>query len=371
MSPRRLRARDSLLSCLLISASLALTAFPADAQSVSGRARSPWMIWSDSRSDDWNEARERVRAEEARPLMEALSRRSRDAEGSARAAYWLGLYHYGSGDPATAAPYFDLAAGGEDPEVARQARIWNAQCRQLLGGESEGATDSPPENLRDSFALRAAVSEADALVRAGHPLEALRSYLALEAEARALECLSWIYYRVGLILSASGTREGSSDWAPLAEWDPVVATSPERALIAKLRNQPRAVSAPRESAPFAEPVVAEAQPSVSAEPGEFPDSLFERPESMDEAPEPRQPSNAPSGYYALQLGAFRERDSARRAMEEFTARGLSVRLEQKTDAQGDLLHLIWLGRCATREEAESLARRLLQGIDYQIVTGNP
>ena len=84
MSPRRLRARDSLLSCLLISASLALTAFPADAQSVSGRARSPWMIWSDSRSDDWNEARERVRAEEARPLVEALSRRSRAAEGSAR-----------------------------------------------------------------------------------------------------------------------------------------------------------------------------------------------------------------------------------------------------------------------------------------------
>jgi cell division septation protein DedD len=370
MSLRRIRARDPLLGCLLITVSLAHFAIPAHAQSSRGGARSPWSIWSDSRSDDWNEARALVHAEQARPLMEALSRRTRDAEGSARAAYWLGLYHYGSGDPATAAPYFDLAATAEDPEVARQTRIWSAQCRQLLGAESEAAAASPPEDLRDPFDLRAAVSEADALVRAGRPLEALRSYLALEAEARALECLSWIYYRVGLILSASGTREGSSEWATLAEWDPVVATSPERALIAKLRNEPRAASAPRESTPFAEPVVTEAQRPVSAEPGEFPDSLFEQPESMEQEPEPPQPSNAPSGYFALQLGAFRERDSARRAMEEFTARGLSVRLEQKTDANGDQLHLIWLGRCATREEAEGIARRLLQGIDYQIVTGS-
>src|SRR5690606_5408757 len=275
----------------------------------------------------------------------------------------------------TAAPCLAPAAGAEDPAAAGQARVWKAQCRQLPGGESAAEAAPPPPQVRDSFDLRAAVSEADALVRAGHPLEAMRSYLALEAEARALECLSWIYYRVGLILSAADTRSGSSDWNTLAEWDPVVATSPERALIAKLRNEPRSVSTSRESTPFAEPVVAETTPVVSREPGEFPDSLFERaaPVEEEEAPVSRSepPPSAPTSYFALQLGAFRERDSARRAMEDFTARGLSVRLEQKTDANGDLLHLIWLGRCATREEAEGLARRLLQGIDYQIVTGSP
>ncbi len=105
-------------------------------------------------------------------------------------------------------------------------------------------------------------------------------------------------------------------------------------------------------------------------PGEFPDSLFEEPASGEEAPERTQGNDA-SGYYTLQLGAFRERDGARRAMEELTTRGLSVRLEEKTDASGDRLHVIRLGRCATREEAQAIADRLLEGIEYQIEMVKP
>lgn len=375
MIPVRLLNSWSRACCGLVlgGALLALSSMPAKGQRARDRTDSPWSLWSESGSDDWNEARRLVHANEARPIMEALARRSRDSEGSVRAAYWMGLYHYGSGDPALAATYFDLAAAGQEPEVARQARVWLAQCRQLAG-EAVDTKSAPPGELRDLFEVRDAVSQGDAAVRAGRPLDAMRAYLALEGDARRLDCLSWIYYRLGLILTAAGPNGGGGlDWDTLSEWDPVVATSPERALISKLRDAPRPSEAPRDSeTPFAEPVVEAFPNSVSPKgPGEFPDSLFPDADAgQDDEHEPIE-SSRESLIYALQLGAFRDRDSARRAMEQFTSRGLSVRLEQKTDPQGDRLHLIWLGRCETREEAQAIADRLLDGIDYQIVTGRP
>jgi cell division septation protein DedD len=255
--------------------------------------------------------------------------------------------------------------------------------------------------LDDLFDVREAMMRGDSLVRGGRPLDALRVYLALEGEARRLECLSLLYYRVGLIVGAAtasgGGRNGLLDWETLSTWEPVVASSPERALVAKLRRGPssRAVQDRASETPFAEPVVDARPTAVSpAGPGEFPDSLFpSQGTSLSETP---VSSEAPGGaetsgtletagrtrsgdsfrserssVYVLQLGAFRDRDGARRAMERFTSRGLSVRLEEKTEAKGERLHLIWLGRCESREEARALAERVLDGIDYEIVMGRP
>jgi cell division septation protein DedD len=393
--------RGVLLRLVSLGALLGAGATLALAQAPKQATGSPWTILSgESGSDDWREARAVVQAAEAQPLMEALARRGRDPQGAARAAYWLGLFHYGSGDPATAATYFELAAAGSDPEVARQAGIWTGQCRQLAG-KAAHAEGPVVGELDDLFEVREAMMRGDSLVRAGRPLDALRAYLALEGEARRLACLSLLYYRLGLIVGAAsasgGGRNGLLDWETLATWEPAVATSPERALVAQLRRAPGKAAQNRGSeTPFAEPVVDGRPSAVSPQgPGEFPDSLFPfeeqaygsgTPESGETlagagtsgAPETAsgarsEDSLRPQGslIYVLQLGAFRDRDRARRAMERFTVLGLSVRLEEQTDAKGERLHLIWLGRCESREEAHALAERVLDGIDYEVVMGRP
>ncbi|MEZ4653122.1 MAG: SPOR domain-containing protein [Candidatus Eisenbacteria bacterium] len=76
-----------------------------------------------------------------------------------------------------------------------------------------------------------------------------------------------------------------------------------------------------------------------------------------------------SSIYALQLGALSaSADCARDEMECF-ARGLSVRLEEKGRARPT--YVILLGRCGDLEEARRLADRLLHGIDFEVVTGQP
>jgi cell division septation protein DedD len=86
------------------------------------------------------------------------------------------------------------------------------------------------------------------------------------------------------------------------------------------------------------------------------------------SPAPEEPISPV--LYSVQLGAFRDRERARQEMERLVGRDLSVRLDRE-ESDGTLLYKIRLGRCASKEEAEDLARRLCRGLTWQVVRISP
>ncbi|MCA9729765.1 MAG: hypothetical protein KC729_18930, partial [Candidatus Eisenbacteria bacterium] len=117
----------------VFAAGLLASCFQSALAQTSGTRNVAPPLSGQAGSDDWKRARSLVHAAEAKPEMEALAHRDRDPRTAARAAYWLGLYYYGSGEPVNALSYFEMAAATNDPEIARPARIWSDQCRQLAG----------------------------------------------------------------------------------------------------------------------------------------------------------------------------------------------------------------------------------------------
>ncbi|MEZ4653121.1 MAG: hypothetical protein R3E12_05810 [Candidatus Eisenbacteria bacterium] len=68
-------------------------------------------------SDDWKRALlARRRSQTGDGSSRIVDRDPRTP--AARAAYWLGLYYYGSGEPVNALSYFGMAAATNDPEIA-------------------------------------------------------------------------------------------------------------------------------------------------------------------------------------------------------------------------------------------------------------
>lgn len=310
-------------------------------------------------NETWERARALARAAEAAPIMEQLARNERDPETGGKAALWLGLYRYGSGDATAALPYFERAASlNGDAETRRAGAAWAAQCRALLdpktlpepNGEALGPRSSP-------FELREILAHADASVREGRAQEALDAYLEVQGEAMSAGMLSLLYYRLGLVVQASvaaGAR--LVDPELLHEWEPHVAESAERALVVKLEEEGRLFEKPAE--PAVSEFVAPSEELVVTDEATLDTLAASTPESepQEEAP-----------HYVLQLGSFRDRDLARAEMERLVSRGLSVRLVPGTDREGNQVYRVWLGRGSTREEARALGDRLLQGLEYQIV----
>jgi len=180
----------------------------------------------------WEEARRLPSAADAALLMEHLAGRAQDPLYAARAALWLGHYHYGAGQIEAALQYFGRAGAVEDsPAVRPEAEFWVAQCRNLQGiaaGTPERATAAS-----DQPGLFTRLAELDGRLRLGDLDGALRGYLSLEGVARRARCLAPLYYRLGLVLHAGGGR-GTIDASITRAWAPSVSGSAERALVAAL-----------------------------------------------------------------------------------------------------------------------------------------
>lgn len=303
-------------------------------------------------------------AEDALPVMKDLADNQGDAETAARAAIWVGLYYYGGGSTRDALTWFETAEKRQaSAETRARSRFWVEQCRNLLGVDAagigeRGSAGSVPEVLAE-------LALGDSELRRGRAPQALKRYLAQEGDARRLGCLGPVYYRVALILATAPTmgRDAGIDLAAIRNWERNTMTSPERALAALLREEPDAVV----------PADSTLAPGTPAEDEPADAEVAER-DSTPASSAPREVS-APAGgargetvreVYAVQLGAFRDRDRARGEMERLTQRGLSVRLDRESSAEGDW-YRIRLGREATREAAERLAERVCGGLDYSVV----
>ncbi len=178
----------------------------------------------------WEEARRLPSAEDAAPLMAHLAGRAQDPLYAARAALWLGHYHYGAGQIEAALQYFKRAGAVDDsPAVRPEAAFWTAQCRNLLGLAAE-ATQVDPAAV-DQPGLFTRLAELDGRLRLGDLDGALRGYLSLEGVARRVRCLAPLYYRLGLVLQSGGGR-GSVDASITRGWASSVSGSAERALVA-------------------------------------------------------------------------------------------------------------------------------------------
>lgn len=178
----------------------------------------------------WEEARRLPSAEDAAPLMEHLAGRTQDPLYSARAALWLGHYHYGAGQIEPALQHFTraAAAGRDSPVVMPEAAFWAAQCRNLLGLPVGGSDEEEGPDAPSGLFRR--LAEFDGHLRLGDLDSALNGYLSLEGMARRVRCLAPLYYRLGLVMHAGGGR-GTLDASMTRGWASTISGSAERALV--------------------------------------------------------------------------------------------------------------------------------------------
>ena len=151
----------------------------------------------------------------AREVIEGLAGRGGDQVVAARAALWVGHFHYGAGDAETALTWFEKAreAGG-GPAERGEADFWVAQCRNLLGRVQES---EPGDRGRGVAAVLGRVARLDGELRVGRVESALRGYSDLEGDARRAGCLGPLLYRFGLAAAsgAAGRRPRLADAAGL------------------------------------------------------------------------------------------------------------------------------------------------------------
>ena len=344
--------------------------------------------------DDWSRAISKPVARDARSLMESILSRPEEPDYAARAALWLGQYEYTTGRVKTALPYFRQAASlSKDPDLRSQAAFWAEHCRGLFGESSGDPTAEP--SVEDSVLPSATIANAsqfmqalalgDAEIRAGRPRDALRRYLALEEDSRQLSLVGPLAYRVALVVAfarSAGESDPLFSWRTLDAWLPELARSPERGLITALRRRDETLPPPlsnRESkvatdfaelpgaAPKKRRVANRSFPAPDFSPPDSLQSDYRTPGKKTGRPERRESLSVRPVRYVIQLGAYRDRDMARREMERLTLRGLSVRLVPGETGRGDRVYRIQLGRPASRQSQEEFADRRLRGIEYQIV----
>lgn len=359
------------------------------------------------------EAREEMAAATARARMERILASDDDADVSAEAGIWLGQYEYALGRVGSAHGFFARAAQlATDRGLRARAEFWTAHAANLLGPErGRGAEGAPVSEARDveagrgpagilgsagSYELLAEIARGDAEVRSGDLQAAVRLYLEAEGRARATGWLGPLAYRTALTMTTAregGAKSSLFDTETLTGWDDDLAASPERGLVfAAVRAGEKVEDSPAgEANEYATPAAPPEEDGADGEPGgqkwgDGPEGILGGEPGTAAAP-PETPSargsealgtSAPvrstpagGGLFVVQLGAYQDRERARKEMEQLTARGLSVRLEPGADASGDRVFRIRLGSAASRSEAEAMAVRVLQGIPFQLVPVEP
>jgi len=359
--------------------------------------------------EDWSKALAKPIAKEARPLMESILNRTEDSDYSARAGIWLGQLEYTTGRVEAALPFFRQAESlAGDVALRAEAAFWAEHCGNLLAESVPGpeeTTGSLPGSVTSSSDFFRTLAIGDAEIRAGRPVEALRRYLSLEGESRQLGLVGPLAYRVALVVAfarSAGETDPLFAWTTLDSWEPDLARSPERGLITALRRRDETLPAPpknrdtRAATDFAE-LPGPAPKTQRVQNRSFPAPDFSPPDSLandyrggwlnsdrnkqsraearsrDEQNRPRveERTTPRDTRYVIQLGAFSDRNTARREMERLTTRGLSVRLEPGWARDGGRVYRIQLGQPSSREEQLAFARRRLSGLDYQLVPIEP
>lgn len=359
--------------------------------------------------DRFREARDEPAASVARARMERILASDDDADVSAEAGIWLGQYEYALGRVASAHGFFARATElATDSRLRARAEFWTTHAANLLGSErSRGeagtpATGGDPRRVKAgqgpagslgaaaTYELLTEIARGDAEVRAGNLQAAVRIYLEAEGRARTTGWLGPLAYRTALTMTTAlegGAKSSLFDTETLEGWDDDLAAAPERGLVfVAIRAGEKVEDSPAgESNEYAAPAAPPEEDDSELEGqkwGEGPEGILG--DAADTAEEERTPPPAGAesgastrpgtggeGLYVVQLGAYRDRDLARREMEQLTARGLSVRLEPGADASGDRVFRIRLGSAAPRGEAEAMAARVLPGISYQLVPVEP
>lgn len=318
---------------------------------------------------EWERARQRTSVTEARGRIESLFTQNGDNEVAAKAGVWLGQLEYAIGRFEAAREYFHRAAGrAELATTRRQATFWLRQTESLLQVNPGGGADSPNPHVGTLLA------EGDGLVRAKDPKKGVETYLSAEGSAREAGWLGPLAYRVSVVSRAAKDAKEDSELFDLdrvRDWERELRHSPERGLIVTELRGKETLSSKQGGSEFAS---RSADPRVETRQWGDEETTaqqeLKRSDTEDERAEGASSTRrgpAEARLYVIQLGAYRDRAVARQKMEQLTARGLSVRLERGTDAGGARIFRIRLGTEQSREGAELLARRLLQGIEYSIV----
>ena len=79
-------------------------------------------------------------------------------------------------------------------------------------------------------------------------------------------------------------------------------------------------------------------------------------------------SSSGEAAYAIQIGAYRERNNAVRQQRVFSQMGYPVRISEKHDGQG-ILYLVWVGNCRDANEANTLGQEFQKkfGLPFRVV----
>ena len=366
--------------------------------------------------DRYVAARGESSASAARGQMERILAADDDPDISAQAAVWLGQYEYTLGRLESAFGYFQRATQlARDGALFAQAEFWSDHTANLLvadphalhpagpvqgdlpGGADSGSVGARPPGRRSggagpvglldpipAYQVLGELAEGDGRMRSGEFQAAIRVYLEAEGRARDLGRLGPLAYRAALSMTRA-LEDGKAD--PLFEtdavesWDAELAEAPERGLVFALLRAGETIGTSRESvsSEFANPVP-RGEDSGTVESRKWGDGA-EGILTPDDPPSTRGTSSARaepgrSGtvgqeLFVIQLGAFRDRERAREEMERLTSRGLSVRLELGTDPSGDRVFRIRLGAPSSRQQAEALAARVLEGVPHQLVLVEP
>ena len=92
------------------------------------------------------------------------------------------------------------------------------------------------------------------------------------------------------------------------------------------------------------------------------------PPEISSSTEERSKKDRKKAQFTIQIGAFGSKDNAKKQREVFRGRGYDVNLGNKKIA-GNTLHLVWVGKYSTYDEALDTARTLKAkyGVNYGII----
>lgn len=109
-------------------------------------------------------------------------------------------------------------------------------------------------------------------------------------------------------------------------------------------------------------VVDDPEAEDSADPSQPPaaDRIAEPREAPAEHP-PAQPQPriepAPSGPWAVQLGAYQTRANADKVVADLAVKGIDAHVRAANTSSGEMIHRVWIGWFTTRNDAQGFARQ--------------
>lgn len=77
-------------------------------------------------------------------------------------------------------------------------------------------------------------------------------------------------------------------------------------------------------------------------------------------PTPTPPARitpADSGRWAVQIGAFQTHANAKKVVDELAAKGFVAQIRAANNSDGDMIHRVWIGWFASREQAQRFAQQ--------------